>query len=261
MIYDIDLDYSSPNAVLATSNMTLFNIYAARGCGCPFMGCHENDYAINQMVLRYQWERKTRGLSHIVQEWPHIPVSETPLSHRKDAHMIELFEENIQAKKQYYIDLSDTEINNIIQSVSQRCVPIFRPVGNEISDMLLTLINRKDCATFGCAAAPLTIEAGNTMEVMCLPVSFNPNGPEPVLKYLNMLIQLPPPQQPKIPLKEGEVLRGTGSRTVYLVRDQQLHAFPNADTFIGMGYDWDQIKVYYQDEVNLMPIGSELPPK
>jgi hypothetical protein len=70
------------------------------------------------------------------------------------------------------------------------------------------------------------------------------------------MIQGPPPQRK---LVEGELIRGTSSRTVYLVQNGQLRAFPNGDTFMKMKFDFGDVHVTFQGEVDYMPKGPDLP--
>lgn len=65
---------------------------------------------------------------------------------------------------------------------------------------------------------------------------------------------LPPPE-----LKEGELVRPGSSKTVYLVRNGTLHAFPDYHTFIVTGRDFSEVQVYPDKEFALMTVGPPLP--
>lgn len=63
------------------------------------------------------------------------------------------------------------------------------------------------------------------------------------------------------PEQSGRLYRVHNQRTVYLVRNGMLHAFPDGATFMAMGFDFSQIKVIPFSEFEQMLVGEELPHK
>lgn len=249
-----------PNPILATKNTTLFNIATTRGCGCPFMGCRPMAYMINQLVLRAQWERKTRAFKHQITAWPKLPLKDETIPNRDPDWFLDVHEAKLNATKRWHIDLSSAEINQIILGLARQCVPVYsgdkHRFIHDISDMVTKLQRHKECGKLGCTFTPIQIYKDYHPDALCLPVSFNPDGPEEELKYLTVLMTSPPPP---IRLTEGEIIRGSSSRAVFLYQNGTLHLFPNGDTFVKMGFEWGQVKVYYQNEVDAMPVGLPLP--
>ena len=45
---------------------------------------------------------------------------------------------------------------------------------------------------------------------------------------------------PMLNFKDGDLVKGKG-RSVFLIKNKTLHEFPNAETFVGMGYKWNNI--------------------
>lgn len=253
-----------PNAIPAAPNTPLFSISSAGGCGCRDMGCRPLPDAINQMVLRAQWERKTRAVSRTVKALPKVPRSLHPLPHRPRAMTVNMSDDPFShtARSQiWYIDLSGSEVGDIVRNLRSRCVPIYTGAQETaaLSKMIESIIARGECGKLGCAAVPIVIDTSSqtaNKDVFCLPISFNPAGPEEELRLHTLMLQRPPPL-PK--LHEGELIRGSGTREIYMVQKQTLRMFPSGATFIAMGFEWNQVHIYDQHEVDYMPRGDDLP--
>ena len=57
---------------------------------------------------------------------------------------------------------------------------------------------------------------------------------------------------------EGKVVRGN-SRTVYLVKHGHLHMIPDIATFTALKFDFQDVVVLNENDLNLIPIGIPLP--
>ena len=62
-------------------------------------------------------------------------------------------------------------------------------------------------------------------------------------------------QPPLVP--EESLVKGS-KKTVYLMRNGLLHSFPNADTFLGMGYDFKNVKLLSDQLLKKITIGDPL---
>jgi hypothetical protein len=89
-------EYSKP--VLATPDIELFHI-GPKGCSCLFTGCQkmtEEKKWINQMLIRAQWERRSRAISHTpLEEWPKLPITR---NFPRSAHYQEYQAQKLYAK-------------------------------------------------------------------------------------------------------------------------------------------------------------------
>jgi hypothetical protein len=60
--------------------------------------------------------------------------------------------------------------------------------------------------------------------------------------------------------KPGELIKRATGRDIYLVgNDSVLHAFPNGDTFIKMGYEWGQVKSIMDYVFGRFHVGEAIP--
>ena len=64
---------------------------------------------------------------------------------------------------------------------------------------------------------------------------------------------------PPLSFKEGDVIKFS-SKSVYLLENGTLHEFPNADTFIAYGYEWNQITSWPQYMLFYVHIGEPIKP-
>lgn len=253
-----DLEFSMPNATLATPTTALVDISHLRGCACSHLGCRPMTARMNQIVLRVQWERFSRRLSRDPLKLIHIPRSLKPLPNRPDAVTYKLFNQAANKTEKWYIDMDLGEFldaqNAVLVSIP--CVPVFAPLMDLIADMNRWLIERNECGYLGCASYPFSRFPGFNPESFCIPISFNPAGPEPELAHFTVIAQIPPPLRH---ILDGSIIQGTASRSVYLVQNQTFREFPNGDTFLKMGYEWGQIRRIHQREVDSWPKGPSLP--
>lgn len=62
-------------------------------------------------------------------------------------------------------------------------------------------------------------------------------------------------------IKDRQLVRLSTDRTLYMYTkaDHCLHAFPNWNTFVKMGFDTDQVQVFLHVQLRLIPICAELP--
>lgn len=254
-----------PNPVLAASNTSLIDIGHLRGCACAAFGCRPVPKRVTNHVLRAQWERKTRYLVHTVMSVDtyvslSLPKSTSPLPHRPDALSYTLTDAITGKNQTWYLDIDTNDVLSLQLQLQQTlpCVIVFLPVASDISDMNRWLIERQECNKLGCAYAPIPVHANYSRDTFCLPVSFSSYGPESELQHWTMFLQLPPPRKK---IADGVVLRGVKSRTVYLMENQVLRAFPNGETFMKMGFEWGQIQLFQQNEVDSWPKGPDLPSK
>lgn len=212
---------------------------------------------INILVLRAQWERLSRHLSRDPLNLVHIPRSLKPPPNRPDAVTYSLFNQATNKSEKWYIDMDPGEFLDAQNAVlNTPCVKVFAPLMDMIADMNRWLIERKDCGYLGCASYPFNRYPGFNPETFCVPVSFNPAGPEPELAHITVIAQIPPPRRH---ILDGSIIQGTSSRSVYLVQNQTMREFPNGDTFLKMGYEWGQIRRIHQREVDSWPKGPSLP--
>lgn len=64
---------------------------------------------------------------------------------------------------------------------------------------------------------------------------------------------------PLLNFKDGDLVKGQG-RSIFLVKNKTLHEFPDADTFVGMGYEWNNVSNWPSYMFNLFTIGNPVPP-
>ena len=203
-----------PNAVLASQNTTLLDLHASRGCSCRYWGCRPIPDHVNRLMTRAIWERLTRRIDH------------TPL----DPHS------------------SQEDL------LLERCVDVFLPSLRLINEALRGIKDKAECNRFGCPFLPLNVSTDfmARTDTLCVPLSFNPDGADPV--YFNLTLR----SQRPLTMPEGLLVKG-GGRSVYLVRNGSLHEFPNGDTFLGMGYDWGDIVGISDNKLRLMVMGEPIP--
>eukprot|EP01033_Poteriospumella_lacustris_P004692 gene4692-3362_t len=62
-------------------------------------------------------------------------------------------------------------------------------------------------------------------------------------------------------LKDRQLVRLSTGRTLYLytAADHCLHAFPNWNTFVKMGFDTDQVQVFLPVRLRSVPFCADLP--
>ena len=60
---------------------------------------------------------------------------------------------------------------------------------------------------------------------------------------------------------EGKTVRGAMSKSLYLMRNNTLHSFPNADTFAKSGFEFGQETVVSEWQLKQLPMGSPVPVK
>lgn len=58
---------------------------------------------------------------------------------------------------------------------------------------------------------------------------------------------------------ENSLYRFTNDQTVYLYKDKELHSFPNGRTFMGMGFEFDQVVVLVESKRSTFDFGEPLP--
>ena len=57
---------------------------------------------------------------------------------------------------------------------------------------------------------------------------------------------------------EGHLVKGSG-RAVYYVLNQTRYAFPNGDTFEGLGFDWGDVWQLTDSDISVFPSGPDIP--
>ena len=142
------------------------------------------------------------------------------------------------------------------------CLPIFKSTAGIISTVAESFVRENKCPNFGCVDVPVYVnESINWFsDSFCDPTYFTPSAP-PDIKSLEKRAQLPPPMPV---ITEGELIRPGSSKTVYLVVNGTLRAFPNFHTFIVTGRDFSEVQVlpdWLFGHPGTLPIGPELPPK
>lgn len=137
------------------------------------------------------------------------------------------------------------------------CMPIYKPTVPLITQVAESVVARGECPHFGCVDVPIYINESASWfsDSFCDPLYFTPSPPEG-LKSIEKRAQLPPP--PTL-VEEGELVRPGSSRTVYIVRNGTLHAFPDLHTFISMGKDFGDVKVLPDYQMHYLVVGAELP--
>ena len=65
-------------------------------------------------------------------------------------------------------------------------------------------------------------------------------------------------QLPMPILTDGMVIKGTADKTVFLVKDNLRHAFPNGGIFMKLGFQFEEVKVIHQWIINMLPQGSDV---
>lgn len=145
------------------------------------------------------------------------------------------------------------------QGPESDCMPIYKPTAGLINKIAEGQVVRGECPLFGCVDVPIYVNETNNWfaDSFCDPMYFTPEMPAGI-KLIEKRAQLPPP--PPV-LKEGELVRPGSSRTVYLVRNGTLHAFPDLHTFMTYGRDFSEVVVVPDYEMHYLNslIGDELP--
>ena len=57
---------------------------------------------------------------------------------------------------------------------------------------------------------------------------------------------------------EGHLLKGKG-RQIFFIKNHTRYAFPNGDTFEGLGFDWGDVWQLGDSDVNQFPTGGDIP--
>ena len=57
---------------------------------------------------------------------------------------------------------------------------------------------------------------------------------------------------------ERHTVKGSG-RAVYYVINQTKYAFPNGDTFEGLGFDWNDVWYLTDNDLSVFPAGPDIP--
>ena len=66
--------------------------------------------------------------------------------------------------------------------------------------------------------------------------------------------------QVKSKFANGQLVRIHKKSSIYLVQNQTLFAFPNADTFVKMGFEWKNVNhVRLYNFIKFFPVGPDLP--
>ena len=137
------------------------------------------------------------------------------------------------------------------------CINIYKPSALIISNMLKKYIYPIKCKEYGCVYLPININ--HTYDwfdnYFCDPIIFDDPISQKMANLSKRSVIPPPPMN----YKEGDVIKGNG-RSVYLIRNNSLHEFPNADTFLKMGYAWDQIVNWPPYMFHYCPISYPLEP-
>lgn len=98
---------------------------------------------------------------------------------------------------------------------------------------------------------PQTYCRDNRQEVIRRTQIMYGEDPHTYLEWMNELYDVQK-------VKDNELIRFTDSTQVYVVRDNKLWGFPNGKTFVGMGFDFDNIKVMYASDRPGYTIGGML---
>ena len=121
------------------------------------------------------------------------------------------------------------------------CLPIYKPTSTIISTVADALVKEQQCPYFGCVDVPLFVnETLNWFsDSYCYTAYFTDAPPAGLLDF-EKHAQLPSPAPV---ITDGELIRPGSSRTVYLVVNGTLHAFPDLHTFIAYGRDFSEVQV------------------
>ena len=278
-----------------------------KGCGCVHMGCQdmtEQTAFMNHLLLRAQWERKTRSLPRYSSEdWPklivsrHIPRSihyqsrlqqqqqfghNSTKNHHNKHHLpsfpgiyrnvtiIDTVNKKSNTTTSHIIALPATIIVDIFESLKKVCIPIAAVRLKEIIELNSFFVTNNLCWKYGCGYLPSFEEfpliedekkpnelIHKLPEIFCLPISFE-NIPPKKLRLLSILLLYPIPIF-SLNLEEGTPVKTRFSKAVYLFQNQSLHVFPNGETFLKLGFQWNNIMVVTPQFMKFVPIGDPLP--
>jgi len=139
------------------------------------------------------------------------------------------------------------------------CMPMVKSLSKltEINMALKGMIDDKVCDRFGCAYWPIYVNTSTVSYsgTFCLPLSYNPNGPETSFRERTETAQEPPP----IPvLLENSLIKGSNTRDVYLIVNGTKHAIKNGAIFETHGWDFDDVKVVAQGSLDMYPKGKDI---
>jgi len=142
------------------------------------------------------------------------------------------------------------------------CINLYKPAAHIVETMIQKyLYSPQKCKQYGCIYLPIGGGQGfnhafdQFTENFCSPVTFDDNPINDKMKNLTSSAASPA----SLPYNEGDLIKFNG-RSVYLLKNGTLHEFPNADTFLSMGYEWNQIKTWPQYMLYYTPLGDPLKP-
>ena len=136
------------------------------------------------------------------------------------------------------------------------CINLYKPAASQIESMLNRfIIGKNECKTFGCSFVPINTSDTWFSQYFCDPITFAGN-PTPELGQMMKRAQVPPPP---LNFTDGILVKGNGP-SVWLVRNMTLHEFPNAHTFIAMGYDFGNVIHWPEYQFHYVAYGAQVQP-
>lgn len=142
-----------------------------KGCGCVFMGCQSIDSPVmNQLLLRAQWERKSRAFDHntSTENWPKLTITRHVTHHHhhrtnqmnnnvtvlRNFTVINTFNPRGNITTSHFLPLDPKKMENIQTILRQRCISISIYSLYDMKELMKGFIKKNECHRFGCAYIP-----------------------------------------------------------------------------------------------------------
>lgn len=83
--------------------------------------------------------------------------------------------------------------------------------------------------------------------------------PQPIDNVNTVVNNDPVNENSSIQVPEEQLIQCGIDRTIYIMRNKQLHAIPNLQTFISMGRDFSEVRRISKEEFLQIPMGADIP--
>lgn len=136
----------------------------------------------------------------------------------------------------------------------KNCIDIYVPVAKDINSLMESIISSNSCERIGCIHVPITIINNSFIQsdVFCDPIVFyNIKESNETLQNVLATSIL----APLIP--EGSIVKGS-RKQIYLMKNGVLHGFPNADVFLSLGYNFNNVITISDEKLKKFVIGDFL---
>eukprot|EP00981_Chlorochromonas_danica_P001705 scaffold369_cov177-Ochromonas_danica.AAC.38 len=216
-------------------------------CLCNTLGRQPLPLSISYLLVRAQWERKTRlMLSHRQDSllWPQLRVVSLQVTddhsslheirnrtiirkiQRQDGYMVVDF--SLSPHEHYQMNITAQERRSALVYLSKHCITI----ALEVYPLLVQLMEEfrlgGHCARLGCMLPHdviTTLQAKENLDELCVPVSFQATGPPQFCMFYYILYSLPDS------LEEKEIYQKEKSQALYYYLNGSFHHISSFETY------------------------------